>query len=166
MLSDVEVIERAAQPYVAIKSQVTMQTLGVVLPKLAPRVFGWLGQRGIAPAGAPFWKYNVVDMDRGLEVEVGVPVGAVVDGDDLVQACAPAPGRYATIRYTGHPDGLLGATTSLLKWADEHDLTWNVRQAPDGERWGARLEIYETDPAVEPDMSKWTTQLASRRADE
>ena len=86
MLSDAEVIERAAQPYVAIKSQVTMQTLGMVLPELHPRVFGWLGERGIPPAGAPFWKYNVVDMDRGLEVEVGVPVGAVVDGDVLVQA--------------------------------------------------------------------------------
>ena len=42
MISEVEVIERTAQPYVAIKSQVTMQTLGMVLPELAPRVFGWL----------------------------------------------------------------------------------------------------------------------------
>jgi effector-binding domain-containing protein len=165
MLSEAEVIERAAQPYVAIKSQVTMQTLGMVLPELAPRVFGWLGEQGISPAGAPFWKYNVVDMDRGLEVEVGVPVAAAVDGDDLVQAGVLAPGRYATIRYTGHPDGLLGATASLLKWAKEHNLTWDVRQAPDGERWGARLEIYETDPVTEPDMSKWTTQLAFRLAD-
>lgn len=75
------------------------------------------------------------------------------------------PLRYATIRYTGHADGLLGATAALLKWAKEHNLTWDVRQAPDGERWGARLEIYETDPVVEPDMSKWTTQLAFRLAD-
>src|ERR1700743_1003478 len=49
------------------------------------------------------------------EVEVGVPVGAVVDGDDLVQAGVLASGRYATIRYTGHPDGLLGATAYLLE---------------------------------------------------
>jgi effector-binding domain-containing protein len=165
MLSDTEVIERSAQPYVAINSQVTMQTLGVVLPELHPRVFGWLGERGISPAGAPFWKYNVIDMDRGLEVEVGVPVATAVAGDDLVQAGVLAPGRYATVRYTGHPDGLFGATAALLKWADEHNLTWDVRQAPDGERWGARLEIYETDPALEPDMSKWTTQLAFRLAD-
>ena len=165
MLSDTEVIERSAQPYVAIKSQVTMQTLGVVLPELHPRVFGWLGERGISPAGAPFWKYNVIDMDRGLEVEVGVPVATAVAGDDLVQAGVLAPGRYATVRYTGHPDGLFGATAALLKWADEQNLTWDVTQAPDGERWGARLEIYETDPALEPDMSKWTTQLAFRLAD-
>ena len=67
------IIERPAQPYAAIKAQVTMQTLGTVLPGLHPRVFAWLGERGVAPTGAPFWKYNVVDMERGLEVEVGVP---------------------------------------------------------------------------------------------
>ena len=33
---------------------------------------------------------------------------------------------------------------------------------PDRDQWAARLEIYETDPAVEPDMTKWTTQLAFR----
>ena len=166
MLSEAQVIERSVQPYVAIKSQVTMQTLGAVLPGLHPRVFAWLGQRGISPAGAPFWKYNVIDMDRSLEVEVSVPVAASVPGDDQVLAGVLAPGRYATVRYTGHPDGLFGATAALLKWADEHDLTWDVRQAPEGERWGARLEIYETDPVMEPDMSKWTTQLAFRLADQ
>ena len=33
------------------------------------------------------------------------------------------------------------------------------------ERWGSRLEIYLTDPAQEPDLSKWVTQLAIRLAD-
>jgi effector-binding domain-containing protein len=165
MLTEAQVIERPAQPYVAIKSQVTMQTLGKVLPEVGPRVFGWLGERGISPAGAPFWKYNLVDINRGLEIEVGVPVAAPVEGDDRVLAGVLPPGRYAAIRYTGHPDGLLGATAALLEWAEEHDLTWDVETTPDGERWAARLEVYETDPAVEPDMSKWTTQLAFRLAD-
>jgi hypothetical protein len=34
-----------------------------------------------------------------------------------------------------------------------------------GERWGARLENYLTDPSQERDMSKWLTQLAFRLAD-
>jgi effector-binding domain-containing protein len=164
VLSEAQVIERPAQPYVAIKAQVTMQTLGDDLPGLHPPVFAWLGERGIAPVGAPFWKYNVIDMERGLEVEVGVPIAAAVAGDDRVLAGVLPPRRYATVRYTGHPDGLFDATGSLLKWADERGLTWDVSQAPEGDRWGARLEIYETDPAIEPDMSKWTTQLAFRLA--
>ena len=81
MLSEVEVIQRPAQPYVAIGAQVTMQTIATILPELHPRVFAWLGERGIPPVGPPFWKYNVIDMDRGMEVEVGVPVDVVMDGD-------------------------------------------------------------------------------------
>lgn len=165
MLSEARIVERPAQQYVAIRAQVTMQTIGVVLPGLHPRVYAWLGERGAAPAGPPFWKYNVIDMDRGLEVEVGVPVAAPETGDDQVLADVLPAGRYATLRYLGHPDGLMGATAALLKWAEEQDLTWDVRQAPDGDRWAARLEIYETDPAEEPDMTKWETQLAFRLAE-
>jgi effector-binding domain-containing protein len=159
------VAERSAQPYVAMRAQVTMQTMDAVLPSLHGQVFGWLGERGIAAAGPPFWKYNVIDMDRILEVEVGVPVMAPVDGDDRVLAGMLPAGRYATLRYTGHPDGLLGATASLREWASQEGLTWDMTSTPDGERWAARLEIYETDPAVEPDMAKWTTQLAFRLSD-
>jgi len=93
LIEEPHIIERPAQPYVAIKAQVTMQTIGTVLPELHPRVFAWLGERGIPPAGPPFWKYNVIDMDRGLEVEVGVPVAAVVDGDGQVLAGVLARGR-------------------------------------------------------------------------
>jgi effector-binding domain-containing protein len=162
MLSEAQVIERRAQPYVAIRARVSMRTIGTILPKLHPRVFDWLRERGIPPVGPPFWKYNVIDMDRGLEVEVGVPVAVVMDGNDQVLAGVLDAGRYATLWYTGHPDGLLGATAYLLEWAEAQSLTWDIRQAPDGERWVARLEIYETDPAAEPDMTKWTTQLAFR----
>jgi effector-binding domain-containing protein len=162
MVTEPEVIERQAQPYVAIKAHVTMQTIAAILPGLIPQVFAWLGQRDVRPAGDPFWKYNVIDMDRTMEVEVGVPVPGAMDGDDRVLAGALPAGRYATLRYTGHPDGLVGATGSLLEWAGQQDLTWDLAFTEDGERWAARLEIYETDPAVEPDMSKWITQLAFR----
>jgi effector-binding domain-containing protein len=159
------VAERPAQPCVAINAQVTMQTMDTILVPLHPQVFGWLGERGIPPAGPPFWKYNVIDMDGLLEVEVGVPVAAPADGDDRVLADVLPAGRYATVRYTGHPDGLIDVVASLRSWASQEGLTWDMTNTEDGERWGARLEIYETDPAVEPDMTKWTTQLAFRLAD-
>jgi effector-binding domain-containing protein len=156
---------RRPQPYVAISAQVTMQNMDDILPPLIPQVFGWLGERGIPPAGAPFWKYNVIDMERLLEVEVGVPVPAPVEGDDRVLAGVIPAGRYATVRYTGHPDGLIGVISSLLEWAASKGLVWDMKDTPEGERWTARLETYETDPAVEPDMAKWTTEIAFRLAD-
>jgi|SRR5580692_896179 effector-binding domain-containing protein len=165
MVAEPQLAERSAQPYVAIQALVTMQDLGAVLPGLHPEVFGWLGERGIAPAGAPFWKYNVVDMDRQLEVEVGVPVAAPVPGDDRVRAGVLPAGRYATLWHTGHPAGLADATATLLEWAAGQGLAWDCTRTDEGDRWGARLEIYETDPAQEPDLSKWETQLAFRLAD-
>ena len=165
MLAAPEVIERPAQPYVGIKARVTMQTLSTTLPALHGHVFRWLRQRRIPATGHPFWKYNIIDMDRGLDVEVGVPVAASVDGDEQVVSGVLPAGRYASLRYTGHPNGLLDATAFLLEWAGQQHLTWDLSHGPDGERWGARLEIYETDPATEPDMTKWTTQLAFRLSD-
>ncbi len=166
MLTQPAVIERSAQPYVAIKAQVTMQTLSTILPALHGCVFDWLRERRTSPIGPPFWKYNIVDMDRGLEVEVGVPVSARVDGADRILPGLLPAGRYAALRYTGHPQGLLDATAFLLEWAGQQHLTWDLSHGSDGERWGARLEIYETDPAAEPDMTKWTTQLAFRLSDQ
>ena len=44
-------------------------------------VFGWLGARGLAPAGPPFLRYDVIDIARQIEIDNGVPVAAPVDGE-------------------------------------------------------------------------------------
>ena len=158
-----EITERAGQPYVAVRAQVTMQTISAIADRI-PEVFGWLAAHGVAPAGAPFLKYNVIDMARQLEIEAGVPVAAAVDGDGSVLSGVLPAGRYATVTYAGHPAKLADATAELLAWASREGLVFDVSETGEGERWGARLEIYLTDPASEPDMDKWETQLAFRLA--
>jgi effector-binding domain-containing protein len=165
MNEEPRIVERAAQPYVAIKTVVTMDELGRVVPPLNAEVFGWLASRGVAPAGPPFWKYNLIDMERCLEIEAGVAVRDAVDGDSRVSGGTLPAGRYATLHHTGHPSTLMAATASLLDWAAAHGLTWDTSQAEDGERWAARLELYLTDPREEPDMHKWQTDLAFKVAD-
>jgi effector-binding domain-containing protein len=159
-----EVVTRAEQPYVAIRTWVPMAGLAGVAAR-HPEVYAWLGARGVAPAGAPFFKYNVIDMARELEVELGVPVAAPVDGDGTVLSGVLPAGRYATLTHVGHPSELYDATKALQDWAAGQGLSWDVSPGERGERWGSRLEIYFTDPSVEPDMSKWETQLAFRLAD-
>ena len=164
-MSDPQIVTRAdQQPYVAIRGHVTMAEIGGFAVR-TPEVFAWLGARGIAPAGPPFLKYNVIDMMRQLEIDNGVPVAAPVDGDGDVIAGAIPPGRYATLTHTGHPSELMEATKALLDWAAAQGLAWDVSADADGERWGGRVEYYLTDPREEPDMSKWVTDLAFRLAD-
>ena len=140
-----EIVTRAEQPYVAIRARVTMSEL----PGLADRlgeVFGWLGARGIAPAGAPFFRYDVIDMARQLEVEAGVPVEAATSGvGDVISGVLPG-GRYATVTHVGHPSELQGVTKDLLDWAAGQGLTWDMSHGSDGDRWGSRLEFYPDRP--------------------
>lgn len=164
MPAEPEIESRAGQPYVAIRTPVTMETLGTVVPPLTQEIFAWLGQQGAAPAGAPFWKYNVIDMAGRLEVEAGAPVARALAGQGRVIEGVLPEGRYVTLRHVGAPETLAGATASLLDWAANKGLAFDMSPSPEGERWGCRLEIYLTDPRDEPDMSKWETQLAIRLA--
>ncbi len=66
-----QITERAAEPYVAISGTVTMASIGALADRI-PEIFGWLAARAIPPAGAPFLRYNVIDMDRELQIEAGV----------------------------------------------------------------------------------------------
>jgi effector-binding domain-containing protein len=156
---------RTAEPYVAIKVQVAMEKIGEVVPPLNQEVFEWLRQRGVAPGAPPFWKYNVIDMERALEIEAGVTVPQPLDGDGRVIAGVLPAGRYVTLHHTGAPDTLMGATGDLQDWAAKQDLAFDVTPAPEGDRWGCRLEIYLTDPREQPDLSKWETLLAFRLQD-
>jgi effector-binding domain-containing protein len=163
-MSGPEIVTRAEQPYVAIRGHVTMAEIAAFAVRTG-EVFGWLGARGLVPAGPPFLKYNVIDMARQLEMETGVPVAAPVDGGgEVISGVLPA-GRYATVTHVGHPSELMGVTRALLDWAAGQGLTWDISPDADGDRWGSRVEIYLTDPSEEPDMSKWVTQLAFRLAD-
>ena len=149
--------ERTAQPYIAIRGTVTMGNFAPVADRL-PEVFGWLAGRGIPPAGAPFFRYLVVDMEHGLQIEAGVPVSAPTEPDgELIAGELPA-GTYATVDHRGRPDTLIDATRHLFDWGTARGLTWDN----DGDRWGCRLEIYQTDPKVQPDLNQWETTLAVR----
>ena len=72
MITEPKLEERPAQPYVARRTQVPMQELGTVIPQLHSEVYAWLRKQGIAPAGAPFIRYRVIDMPGRLDIEFGI----------------------------------------------------------------------------------------------
>jgi effector-binding domain-containing protein len=159
-----EVIERDEQPYVAIRATVTMESIGAASAHF-PVVFEWLAKHGSGPSGPPFFKYDVIDMASQLQIEVGVPVRERMADDGTVAAGVLPAGRYASVIHVGHPDQLAGATADLLAWAEGNGLAFDTATTTEGERWACRLENYLTDPAQQPDMNRWETQLAFLLAD-
>jgi effector-binding domain-containing protein len=163
---------RDEQPYVGIRTRMTMGELaGGAGDSLFPEVFAWLGARGLAPQGAPFIRYLVIDMDAALEMDWGVPVGEAPpdqQGDDRVRPGVLPAGRYATAIHTGPygGDGLIHANAALQDWAKEQGVAFQVRQGEHGEVWGSRLERYLSNPAEEPDPEAWRTEIAYLVAEE
>jgi effector-binding domain-containing protein len=161
------IVERADQPYLSIPVTVTMRTVSEAADRL-PDLLQWAASRGIVPAGPPFLKYDVIDMAGELRVRVGFPVGDGVPDEFLpegVVAGVLPGGRYVSTVHTGHPATLVEATRDLLEWAAIEGLRWDVTPTDAGEAWGARLEVFLTDPRVERNIEKWQTELLLRLAD-
>ncbi|MBV9875200.1 MAG: GyrI-like domain-containing protein [Verrucomicrobia bacterium] len=162
MITSPKIVERGEQPYVAVKSVVSMKEIGEAAGQFLGEIFGWAAGHGLAPAGAPFFKYNVIDMERGLEIEFGIPMASPVKGDDRVLAGVLPAGRYASLVCQGPYEQLREANGALLDWIKEQGLKPDVTESSEGDRFGCRLEIYLTDPAVEKDPQKWATEVAIR----
>jgi effector-binding domain-containing protein len=167
-MADYSIQDRGAVPYAAIRESATMSDLAEVMVPLGGEVAQWLARRGLQPAGPPFWRYLVIDMEHELVVEVGFPLAAEVagdgEGDGRVGTGVLPAGRYATVVHQGHPDELEAATAGLLAWAESQGLTFDKTEVDGAEHWVCRLENYLSDPADEPDMTQWRTELAFKLA--
>jgi effector-binding domain-containing protein len=161
-ITEPHLVTRDARPYLGIAATVMGQTISGHADRLFPELFAWLAARDIRPAGAPFTKYNVIDMSRGLEIEIAAPVDTAIAGDGRIKASALPAGRYAPLRHFGGFDGLMAATGALPDWISAQGLAGDTDE--DG-HWAARLEIYHTDPRAEPDKAKWETEISCKVAD-
>jgi effector-binding domain-containing protein len=153
------VVDRPEQPYAYIRGSVRMDAFGVIADRLG-ELISWLRGRGVEFAGAPFFRFNTVDMAGESDVEAGVPVGALPEPEGDIQVGVLPAGRYSTIVHSGHPDQLFATAATLRAWTEDGGLTLDLEERDGVERWGCRLEAYQTDPRVEPDMEKWTIELS------
>ena len=144
MLTLPSLVDRPAQPYVAIREKVTIPFTPVI-DRVMPEVAGWLQARGVDRFGPAVFKYNVIDMPR-LEVEMGFAPQKPLQGGGRVLAGTLPAGRYATLNHWGHYDKLMDATTVLIGWAKEKGIAWDATPEPDGERFASRFELYPNGP--------------------
>lgn len=163
MITEPKLEDRDEQHYVAIRTQIPMRQLKKVIPQLLGEVFVWLEQQGIAPAGPPFVRYHVIDMQAKLDIEIGVPVANPLSGNNRISPGVLPAGRYATLIYTGVKNGIPG-NAALLNWGAQQGIAWDKWETESGDAFGSRLESFITDPDDEPNQAKWETEVAIRLA--
>lgn len=147
MLSEPTIEYREEQPYVAIRSTVTMQNIPKDLPPLIHEILQWVEKKNLEQEGPVFFYY--LSMDRGtMQVDVGVPVRDAVKTDDRVIAGSFPAAKYLTARHKGPYDDLRNSHMAMDRYAQTHGLKGTTR-----------AEIYITDPEEVKDQSKWETDL-------
>ncbi|GGT13084.1 DNA gyrase inhibitor [Streptomyces kurssanovii] len=158
------VVEREEQLYAYVRGSVRMDAFALIADRL-PELINWLAGNGAEFAGAPFFRFNTIDMEGESVVEAGMPVASAPEPEGDIGLAVLPPGRYATVTHVGHPDRLAGVVTAMHEWAGREGLEWDMTVVDGAEHWTCRTETYKTDPRVEPDMSKWEIELAFRLAD-
>ena len=165
MLTLPTIVERKPQFYVAVKDRVTFSEMKPAVDRAFPMLFGWVGRTGVQPAGAAFFRYNVIDMAGKLEIEFSVPVTERVEGEGDIIAGTLPPGRYGQITWTGPYDALLDVNAVLIGWAREKGIRWDMAETPEGDRFAARFEIYENDPSTVESPQDLITTVAIKIAE-
>ncbi|MBN9311234.1 GyrI-like domain-containing protein [Devosia sp.] len=163
MLTGPRVVERKAQPYVAVRRAVTIP-FGDVIPAAMEALFAAVNAQQLQPSGPVFFKYNFINMPD-LEIDFGVPLAASVPAPDgLVAGIVPA-GRYVEATHLGHYDKLMDATAAVIDWARSRGIRWDAIETPEGDSFVARLETYPNGPDDEPDPDRWETIIAIKIRD-
>ncbi|MBX3584729.1 MAG: GyrI-like domain-containing protein [Rhizobiaceae bacterium] len=165
MLSLPRIIERNPQPYVAVRERLALRDMKPVVDKAMGVLFGGLKDAGVTPAGPVFFKYDVIDMSGLCEIEFAVPVAERVAAPDHLVADVLPAGRYAELAWTGPYDALFEVNAVLAGWAAHKGLRWDARGSPEGDRFAARLEIYERGPSDGVSANEFVTTVAIKVTD-
>jgi effector-binding domain-containing protein len=153
---------RTETAYMGIRSQAPFKGMFKVVDKLFKEMNRWMKQHNVEPAGPPFLRYHVIDMEGEMDIEVGFPVAKALPDDERVRAGVIPAGRYASLVYTG--SGYTGNKT-LIEWARASGYQWDRWDDPKGDGFRARYETYLTDPNIEPRKTRWEIEVAIKIAD-
>jgi effector-binding domain-containing protein len=165
MMTLPENITREAQAYAYVKFTVRMSEMQKPANEGFPVLFSTLAEQGIEPVGDAFYNYRRINMAETLNVEAGVAVSRAGTDTDRVKFGTLPGGRFISLRWHGHPDKLEKVTGVLIGWLRLTGQDMDMETRGDSDHFACRLEIYESDPVEEPDMTKWVTELAFKLKD-
>jgi effector-binding domain-containing protein len=152
---DVEVVTLSARPAVAIRAVIPMDQLdvGEVFGAALGRLFPYIGQHGLSPAGAPYARYAEFGPERA-DIEIGVPLVSPpgdlppLRPDDELGSTELPGGEAASYRHIGPYPDLGQAYQTIEAWMKDSG------RSPAGAPW----ESYEVGPdQVDDDTSRLET---------
>lgn len=158
-MTDFTVEERPEQPWIGVAMTAELARWGEANAHV-PQIYAALAADDALPAGGPIYQYHRLQTAIDpMDITVSVPVHARAEVDGFDSGSLPA-GRYLVARPDGGPDTLGRVHEEMWQWADLQGLDLAIEERADGIHWTARTEQFLTDPATEPDPSRWEVEVA------
>ena len=147
-MTTITVVDRPEQLTAGVRERVPMSELTQFFSRAFEHTMKALEAQGVHPNGAPFGKYYGQPGET-VDVEAGFPVASVIASVGDVKPGMLPGGRIVEAVHVGPFDTMERTYAELQHYfTDTHldvgDVMW---------------ENYLTDPEVEPDATKWRTQI-------
>ncbi len=151
--------ETVAAPFhmLSVRETIQAEQIGEMLARNYAAIVRYMNERDLDMAAPPLAVYHAwpVDGKGTADVEAAIPIARKDAGTTAIRGIQFAGGPIVTAYYYGPYEQSEHAHTALAAWALEH-----------GKILGASpWEVYVTDPQVEPDSTKWLTQISYRITD-
>lgn len=162
MISEPKIMFREQRFAMGIRIKTQFSGMFAVRDELLTELHIWVNMHGIAEEGPYFLRYNVIDMNKIMDIEVGHIVTQHLPGNGRIMPSVLPAGNYAGINYSRYA---MRGNKALLNWAKESGIQWDRWDDPAGDAFNCRYEAYLTDYRIEPRKSKWQVELAIKIAD-
>lgn len=163
------VVQRGAQPYVAIRRRGAAGGFAAAVDGGFPELFGWLAEQGVEPTGPPFVRYVVFDPAGAFEIDLGVTVADEVGGDARMRVDSLPAGDYLTYVHRGahrattaawRGRDLAAAHAAVAAHAAREGIEFDGWPTDRGRALRASIERYLVGPPAAADPATWETELA------
>jgi effector-binding domain-containing protein len=131
---------------VGIKARTSLSNMPRELGGLFHELFDFLGRRKIAPVSPPFVEYLTLGNEE-MDIEVGTMIGEWLEGEGQITFHEMPARPVLKVTHIGPFTELKETYDAIDRWVGERGYRYA----------GSPREYYVTDPAEEPDQSKWIT---------
>ncbi len=153
MKPDIEIREIDDQTVLTIRESAPIASIPERMGKIFSEILTFIGKKGIALAGAPFAYWHNMNSDsisKGIfDMECGFPINVPVEGEGRIKRSKLPGGQVITAMHIGSYETLAETYEVVMSWIKENG--YQVEE----NMW----ETYLTNPAEEPDKSKWMTKI-------
>jgi len=146
-----EVTEKTIKPQhvITVLDTCTMDNIDKKIGQLYGELTDYLKKYNLQMTGMPFAAYPDWDPSKPIKVEAGFPIVGPIKAFGRIKYKLWPGGKVVMATHTGAYKTVVMTHEAIQHYIQEKGFT------PSGTVW----ETYITDPAKEPDQSKWVTEV-------